>query len=171
MVERGLAVALGDQMLQARSLKHVERARGAIARIGKLSDNVIGVGPFGIGLDGMLAWVPGLGDVYSIGAGGLLLALGLRARVPVSSLVQVGAIIGVRTGIGAAAIPLLGPVYAVSGALVDLFRGHKMSAELLIKAIDKTVYIEGRKGDPMPPERAEQLAAARAKRMRVVYLG
>ncbi len=158
-------------MLHVRSLKDVERARGAIARIGKLSDNVIGIGPFGIGIDGILAWVPGLGDVYSIAAGGMLLLMGVRTRAPLHNLIQVGAIIGLRTGIGAAAIPFLGPIYPISGALVDLFRGHKMSAELLIKAIDKTVYVEGRKSDPMRPELAEQLAAARSKGARIVYLG
>jgi len=158
-------------MLHVSSLKDVERARGAIARIGKLSDNVIGIGPFGIGLDGMLAWIPGLGDLYSIGAGGMLLLMGWRCRVPMHNLLQVGAIIGVRTGIGAAAIPLLGPLYPVSGALVDLFRGHKMSAELLCKAIDKTFYVEGREGDPVHPELADQLAAARSQGARVIYLG
>ena len=35
----------------------------------KLSDRVIGIGPFGLGVDGVLAWVPGLGPIYSIGAG------------------------------------------------------------------------------------------------------
>ena len=42
-------------------------------RIRRLSDRVIGVGPWGLGLDGVLAWVPVAGTVYSVGAAGLLL--------------------------------------------------------------------------------------------------
>ena len=39
-------------------------------RIKKLSDNLIKVGPWGLGLDGVLAWVPVAGTVYSLGTGG-----------------------------------------------------------------------------------------------------
>ncbi len=39
-------------MLTVRTPRQVENARRAIVRIGKLSDNIVGVGPFGIGIDG-----------------------------------------------------------------------------------------------------------------------
>jgi len=158
-------------MLTVRTPRQVENARRAIVRIGKLSDNIVGVGPFGIGIDGILAWVPGLGDLYSIAAGGMLLLLGVRTRAPVGTLIQVGMLVGLRSVIGAAALPFLGPFYPAAGAVVDLFRGHKMSADLLVKALDRTVYVEGRKGEPARPEAAEQLATARSQGARIVYLG
>jgi len=159
-------------MLRARTQAEVDGARRSIARIGKLSDNIVGVGRFGIGLDGMLAWVPGLGDAYSLGAGGLLLLLGLRARAPFVSLMQVAALVGLRSVVGGAAIPFLGPIYAAAGAAVDLFRGHKMSADLLIKAIDRTFYVgvsaEAAKADAAL---AEEIQGARQAGRRIVYLG
>jgi len=159
-------------MLRARTQAEVDGARRSIARIGKLSDNIVSVGPFGIGLDGMLAWVPGLGDAYSLGAGGLLLLLGLRARAPFVSLMQVAALVGLRSVVGGAAIPFLGPIYAAAGAAVDLFRGHKMSADLLIKAIDRTFYVgvsaEAAKADAAL---AEEIQGARQAGRRIVYLG
>src|SRR5579859_5669392 len=77
----------------ARTPLEIQKHRDRIDRIGRLSDNIIGFGPIGIGLDGMLAWVPGLGEIYSLGAGALLILEGYRARVPTSVLVQVAAII------------------------------------------------------------------------------
>ena len=41
----------------------------------------------------------------------------------------------------------MGPLYPISGAVVDLFRGHKMSADLLSKTIDATLYVEGTRHD------------------------
>ena len=159
-------------MFFARTHQEVANARRTIERIGKLSDNIIGIGPFGIGIDGMLAWVPGLGDLYSLGAGGLLLLMGLRVRAPIGVMVRVAMLVGLRSVIGAAAIPLLGPLYAVSGAVVDLFRGHKMSADLLTKAIDGTLYVDGVRRDlQSDPGLAEEVAAAQAEGGRVVFLG
>ncbi len=159
-------------MLFVRTHQEVVNARRAIERIGKLSDNIVGVGPFGIGIDGMLAWVPGLGDIYSIAAGGMLLFMGFRARAPIGVMMQVAALVGLRTLIGAAAIPLLGPLYPISGAVVDLFRGHKMSADLLSKTIDGTLYVEGTRHDlQTDPGLAEEVALARAEGDRIVFLG
>ncbi len=159
-------------MLFVRTHQEVLNARRAIERIGKLSDNIVGVGPFGIGIDGILAWVPGLGDIYSIAAGGMLLLMGLRARAPIGVLLQVAMLVGLRSLIGAAAIPLLGPLYPISGAVVDLFRGHKMSADLLSKTIDGTLYVEGTRRDlQTDPGLAEEVALARAEGDRIVFLG
>jgi hypothetical protein len=159
-------------MLFVRTQQEVANARRAVERIGKLSDNIIGIGPFGIGIDGMLAWVPGLGDVYSVAAGGMLLLLGFRARAPIGVLVRVAMLVGLRSVIGAAAIPLLGPLYPISGAVVDLFRGHKMSADLLCKTIDRTLYVEGARRDlQAEPALAEDVAQARVEGDRIVFLG
>jgi hypothetical protein len=113
-----------------------------------------------------------LGDAYSIIAGGLLLVFGIRAKVPISTLIQVALLIGLRSTIGAVALPFLGPLYPISGALVDLFRGHKMSADLLVKAIDRTFYAPGRRDDPQrDPVSDEAISAALTQGKRIVYLG
>ena len=58
----------------------------AAERIKRLSDRLVGVGPFGLGLDGILAWVPVAGTVYSVGAGAMLVAAGFRGGASVMTL-------------------------------------------------------------------------------------
>jgi hypothetical protein len=151
-------------MVLARNPREIAAARAAIARISRLSDNIVGFGPFGIGLDGLLAWIPLVGDVYSIGAGVALLGLGLRVRAPLPALLGAAALIAARSGVDL--VPIVGP------AVVDLFRGHKMAADRLLKAIDNTVYVEGPR-HPSNPNYAIVEAQTRsgAERRRVVYLG
>ncbi|HXQ11006.1 MAG TPA: DUF4112 domain-containing protein [Caulobacteraceae bacterium] len=151
-------------MFKAKTQIDVHNGKKAIERIGRVSDNLIGIGPFGIGLDGILAWVPGLGEAYSIGAGAALVLEGYRARVPASVLVQAGVLVSIRTL--ANIFPVLG------GVIVDFFRGHRMAARLLVQAIDDTLYIEG-VPDRDHPEYAGVLARIRSgeERRRVVFLG
>jgi Domain of unknown function (DUF4112) len=151
-------------MFKAKTQLDVHNGKKAIERIARVSDNLIGIGPFGIGLDGILAWAPGLGEVYSIGAGAVLVLEGYRARVPASVLVQAGMLVSIRTL--ANIFPVLG------GVIVDLFRGHRMAARLLVQAIDDTLYIEGVPGRDHP-EYAGVLARIRSgeERRRVVFLG
>lgn len=139
-------------------------ARHSIERIGKLADGLVSFGPFGIGLDGLLTWIPFVGAAYSVGAGVALLALGARARVPLTVLAQVGAIVLARSGVGE--VPLAGQI------VVDLFRGHKWAADLLTRSIDQTLYIEGPK-ERDRPEYAEAVRAIREGRekRRIVFLG
>jgi Domain of unknown function (DUF4112) len=154
----------------ARTPLDIQDRRAMIDRIGRLSDNIIGVGPIGIGLDGILAWIPGLGQVYSLGAGGFLIFEGYRARVSPVVLVQVAAIILLRTAIDSGNfIPF---VDIFTSLIVDLFRGHKWAARLLTKAIDETLYLEG---PPNPTSPAYLDALARIRRggdkRRIVFLG
>ena len=153
----------------ARTLADVEARRAMIERIGRLSDNLIGWGPFGIGLDGVLAWIPGLGELYSAGAGAWLVFEGWRARAPLSVLIQVGAIIALRTAIDFGnVVPVLG---VGSSVIVDLFRGHRWAARILTRAIDQTVYLEGA---PDPASAAYRQAEAQLRqggKRRIVSLG
>ena len=71
-------------MLQARTHAEIESLRAGISRVGGLSDSLIKFGPFGIGLDGILAWVPVVGALYSGAAALTMIAMGWRARVPLS---------------------------------------------------------------------------------------
>ena len=71
-----------------------EKAHGAwraAERIKRLSDRLVGVGPFGVGLDGVLAWVPFAGTAYSVGAGALLMYHGLMAKASLPTLARMGA--------------------------------------------------------------------------------
>jgi hypothetical protein len=159
---------LGRQ--RARTAIDIRNRRAAIERIGRLSDNIIGFGPFGIGLDGMLAWVPVLGEIYSLAAGALLLVEGLRARVPPIVLMQVTWIVLVRTGVDFGNI--IPGVGIVSSLIVDVFRGHKWAAGLLTKAIDETLYLEG-PAKPAGPAYLDALAriGQGGDKRRIVVLG
>lgn len=158
------APALHDRAtgLLAHDVAQVHNARQSIARVGKLADSLVRFGPFGIGLDGLLTWIPFVGAAYSIGAGAALIGYGLRARVPVVSLAQVLAIVLARSGVGE--VPLAGQI------AVDLFRGHKWAADLLVKAIDQTLYVEGPKDAVSQADANARLKADRQKR-RIVFLG
>jgi hypothetical protein len=103
--------------------------RRGVDRMGRLSDNIVRLGPFSLGLDGVLSWIPGIGEIYSGAAAAYLLTQGVRARVPVSTLLLAAALMGGRTLI--TAIPLAGP------AASDLLTMHKWSAKLIVAAIDR----------------------------------
>jgi hypothetical protein len=159
-------------MLFARTHAEVDAARRGVERLGGLSDNVIKLGPFGIGIDGALAWVPGLGEVYSLAAGGMLLLLGLRAHAPMTALVQTFTLVILRSAAGVPAAALLGPLYPVSGVVVDLFRAHKWSADLLKKAIENTLYVAGSRRDlKTDAALAADVEQARREGLRIVFLG
>jgi len=96
--------------------------------IKRLSDRLIGIGPFGLGLDGVLAWVPGVGPVYSVAAGGLLIYNAMMARASAATLARMLAYVAMDTATDA--VP-------VAGWAVDtLFPGHLMAAKALQKDIE-----------------------------------
>ena len=100
----------------------------AAERIKRLSDRLIGVGPIGVGLDGVLAWVPVAGTVYSVGAGALLIYHGLTARASLPTLARMAAYLALDS---AASVP---PV--IGWAVDTLFPGHLMAAGALQKDIE-----------------------------------
>lgn len=53
-----------------RTISDIENIWSNVEGIKKLSDRVIGFGPFGVGMDGLLTWVPIVGTVYTVGTGG-----------------------------------------------------------------------------------------------------
>ncbi|MFI4933147.1 MAG: DUF4112 domain-containing protein [Caulobacterales bacterium] len=96
-------------------------------KIKRVSDRLVGLGPFSVGLDGLLAWVPVAGTLYSLGAGAWLLAEGVKVRAEVWTLVRMGFYVGFRT---------LASIVPLEGWLVDFFfRGHMMAAHALQKDI------------------------------------
>ena len=132
-----------------------------------MSDDLLRIGPFRFGWDAALEFIPGVGEVYSLGAGAWLLASGRRAHVPGGTLAAAAALVGARTAIGAFdLIPVAG---LVGDAIAALFRGHRRAAKLLVTHIDRTHYVEG----PRTPETEHTAEAARARLglRRTVFLG
>jgi|SRR6478752_472359 len=96
--------------------------------IKRLSDRLIGIGPFGLGLDGVLAWVPGMGLAYGLGAGGLLLFHAVQARASAVTMARMAAYL--------AADNLSDTVPVLGWAVDTLFPGHLMAAKALQKDIE-----------------------------------
>jgi len=112
--------------------EHRERAHKAwrrAERVKQLSDRVIGLGPWGLGVDGVLAWVPVAGTVYSVGAAGLLLSEALQAGASRATLLRMAAYLGLDSV--ASGVPLVG------WAIDTLFTGHAFAARALQKDIER----------------------------------
>ncbi|HEY9235562.1 MULTISPECIES: DUF4112 domain-containing protein [Phenylobacterium] len=100
----------------------------AAERIKRLSDRLVAVGPIGIGLDGVLAWVPIAGTAYGAGAGAVLLYHGVVAKASLPTLARMAAYLFLDTAAST------GPV--IGWAVDTLFPGHLMAAKALQKDIE-----------------------------------
>jgi hypothetical protein len=118
------------------STAELVRLRHGVALVGRLSDSLVRLGPFRLGLDGVLSWIPGVGELYSTAAAAFILVQGVRARVPLGTLLTCAALMGSRTMVSA--IPLAGP------AVADIFLAHRISARLVVKAIDAMLPVADR---------------------------
>lgn len=107
---------------------HAHNAWRTAERIKRLSDRLIGIGPFGIGLDGVLAWVPGIGTFYSVAAGGLLVYSGFRSGASPVTLVKMAGFLVADSA--ASTVPPVG------WAIDTFFPGHLMAAGALQKDIE-----------------------------------
>jgi hypothetical protein len=126
--------------------------RDSIRLVGRLSDSIFRLGPLSLGIDGVLSWIPGIGELYSLGAGAFILIQGARAGVPGSVLAGAAMILGLRT-LGDA-VPFAGPVFA------DLFTAHKWAAKMVIRAIDQQLETPDRAARPFRRWRAPTIAGA-----------
>jgi hypothetical protein len=123
-----------------------ERDRAHLAwrraeRIKQLSDRVVGFGPWGLGLDGVLAWVPVAGTLYSLGAGGLLIYEAAQAGASRSTLLRMAAYLGLDS--------LSDTIPIVGWAFDTLFTGHAFAARALQKDIERRY---GRPLNPRPDD-------------------
>jgi hypothetical protein len=107
--------------------ERAHRAWRNAQRIKQLSDNLIKIGPWGIGLDGVLAWVPGANTIYSVGAGGLLIYEAVKADAAPWTLARMAAYLVLNSAM--TEVPIIG------WAADTLFRGHLMAANALQKDI------------------------------------
>ena len=96
-------------------------------KIKRVADRLIGLGPFSVGLDGLLAFVPLAGTLFSFGAGAWLLWEGVRARASAFTLARMAFYVGLRT---------LSSIVPIEGWFVDFFfRGHMFAANALQRDI------------------------------------
>lgn len=154
-----------------KSIADIEKVWVDVDRLRKLSDRVVGVGPFGLGLDAALTWVPVVGTVYSVGAAGWLLLQAVKVKAPAGTVARMLAYLGLdsaTTAIGE--VPFLD---FVPNVVDTLFPGHLLAARALQKHIETTHWVE----DSFAAARASgaherHLATVRADRKlrRIVYL-
>ena len=117
-----------------RSIQDIENIWSNVEGVKKLSDRVIGIGPFGTGLDAMLTWVPIVGTAYTVGTGGWLMLQAVRAKATPATLARMGAYMAIDTATGT--VP-------IAGDIVDtFFPGQLMAARALQKHIESTHWVE-----------------------------
>lgn len=154
----------------ARSQLDLHNIRLGVGKISRLSDRIIGIGPLGVGLDGVLSFTPVAGVVYSAAAGALLLAHAVRARASAGVMLEMFVLLAINTLLD---VPGGTPLGIFSGIADTVFMGHRWSADLLLKHMDQTLYIEGSRAQASAhPEFAQVMADVRAgkEKRRVVFL-
>lgn len=109
--------------------KRAHQAWRRADRIRKLSDRVVGIGPWGLGVDGLLAWVPVAGTLYSVGAAGFLLYEAASVGASRATLVRMAAYLGIDSL--SSGVPVLG------WAVDTLFTGHAFAARALQRDIER----------------------------------
>lgn len=114
--------------------------RRRVMKVRRFSDGLFRVGPVKIGADGLTTFVPGLGAVYGLGAGGYLIHQAVKAGAPADVIGKMAGwlLLDVATG----EVPILGD------AVDFFFRGHDKAAHELERHLDR-VHPEGRK--PVEP--------------------
>lgn len=148
-----------------RSVADIEKIWSNVEGVKKLSDRAVGFGPFGIGMDGLLAWVPIAGTVFGVGAGGWLLAQAVRAKASPVTIARMAGYLGLDVATGT--VPVVG------SAVDFLFPGHLMAARALLKDIETTHWVEASERQSRASgehERHLSTVAANPGKRRVVYL-
>ena len=96
-------------------------------KIKLVSDRLVPLGPFGVGLDGLLAFVPVAGGLFSLAAGGWLIAEALKVGARPWTVARMAAYVAFNTA--SAEVPIIGQTFDF------FFRGHLMAATALQKDI------------------------------------
>ncbi|KAK0359214.1 hypothetical protein LTR94_032197, partial [Friedmanniomyces endolithicus] len=117
-----------------RSIADIEKIWSNVEGIKKLSDRVIGIGPVGIGMDGLLTWVPVVGTVYTVGTGAWLIRQAVRAKASPATLAKMSAFMALDAATGT--VPLAGDV------IDTFFPGQLLAARTLQKEIEATHWVE-----------------------------
>jgi len=165
----GALTPLREGEMAKRSVADIEKIWSNVEGIKKLSDRAVGFGPFGVGLDGLLTWIPVVGTVYGVGTSGWLLMQALRARAAPGTLVKMVGLLGFDS-----AATLTGEVVPFGPDIIDFFfRGHLMAVNVLQKDIESTHWVEASEREAKASgEHDLHMAAMRAdpQKRRIVYL-
>lgn len=152
-----------------RTIADIEKIWSNVEGVKRLSDRAVGLGPFGIGLDGLLAFVPGVGALYTVGAAGWLLIQAGRAKAAPKTLAQMALWLGIDT-----VTTLTGETFFIPADLVDvLFPGHLLAAKALQRDIESTHWVESSEAEARASgEHDRHLERVKGDRRlrRVVYL-
>ena len=103
------------------------RAPEWVDRLAWLMDRSIPIGRWKIGLDGIIGLVPGLGDFVGVLVAGLIVAAGVRARLPRSAIARMVANVAVDGVVGA--IPFLGDFFDMT------FKANTRNVEIYREAL------------------------------------
>jgi hypothetical protein len=105
-----------DEVTQERA----HRSWRIAERVKRLSDGLVRIGPWGLGVDAVIDWLPGGGPVYSAGAGALLIYEAIAAGASKATIARMTAYLLLDTGVSS--VPLIG------WAADALFTGHALAA-------------------------------------------
>jgi hypothetical protein len=98
-----------------------------VDKLAWLMDRSIPIGRWKIGLDGIIGLVPGLGDFVGVLVPGLIVAAGVRARLPRSAIARMVANVAVDGVVGA--IPFLGDLFDMT------FKANTRNVEIYREAL------------------------------------
>jgi hypothetical protein len=98
-----------------------------VDKLAWLMDRSIPIGRWKIGLDGIIGLVPGLGDFVGVLVSGLIVAAGVRARLPRSAIARMVTNVAVDGVIGA--IPFLGDFFDMT------FKANTRNVEIYRQAL------------------------------------
>lgn len=147
-----------------RTIRDIEKIWANVEGVRKLSDRAIGIGPFGVGMDAVLTWIPVVGTVYTVGAGGWLMMQALRANASPATMLRMLGYLGLDT-----ATSVVGEGVPVLPDVVDVFfQGHAYAARALQKDIESTHWVEASRRDGGHDSHVADMRAAGKRR--VVYL-
>ena len=152
-----------------RTIGDIEKIWTNVEGVKKLSDRAVGIGPFGIGLDGLLTWVPVVGTVYSVGAAGWLLMQAVRVKASPATMARMVGYLGLDS-----ATTAVGEVVPFAPDVVDFFfPGHLMAAKALQKDIETTHWVEANEREARASGDHDRHVAEMRRRpglKRIVYL-
>lgn len=152
-----------------RTIGDIEKIWTNVEGVKRLSDRAVGIGPFGIGLDGLLTWVPVVGTVYSVGAAGWLLMQAVRVKASPATIARMLGYLGLDS-----ATTAVGEVVPFAPDVVDFFfPGHLMAAKALQKDIETAHWVEANEREARASGDHERHVAEMRRRAglkRVVYL-
>lgn len=98
-----------------------------IEKLAWIMDRSIPIGQWRIGLDGIIGLVPGLGDLVGALISALIVAAGVKARLPRSAIARMVANVAIEAAVGI--VPLLGDLFDMA------FKANTRNVEIFRQAL------------------------------------